>query len=208
MEAQGIMQRDALATSREIERAYQAKLWICGKRVDILGDPRRCRMRSIALVILSVALMCSVPASAQRRPTGSQEKRVGVAIDLKVNGAPYTFKGEASCDHLARGSIYDIVAERWSVQQNDADRSLSFSLWRPTSGAGDMVTLNVSMGGKRYDVSTVKSPQGPSGSGSVKLAPESAGGTFTIDATTASAAKITGTVKCNAFTASETVAGN
>jgi hypothetical protein len=165
-------------------------------------------MRSISLVVLSVALMCSIPASAQRRPTGSQEKKVGVAIDLKVSGAPYTFKGEASCDHLAKGSIYDIVAERWSVRQNDTDRSLSFSLWRPTSGAGDMVTLNVSMGGKRYDVSTVKSPQGPSGSGSVKLAPEGAGGTFTVDATTASAAKITGTVRCDEFTASETVAGN
>jgi hypothetical protein len=71
-----------------------------------------------------------------------------------------------------------------------------------------MVTLNVSMGGKRYDVSTVKSPQGPAGSGGVKLAPEGAGGTFTVDATTASAAKITGTVKCGAFMASETVAGN
>ena len=165
-------------------------------------------MRSTSLAILGVALMCSIQASAQRRPTGSQEKKVGVAIDLKVSGATYTFKGEASCDHLAKGSIYDIVAERWSVRQNDGDRGLSFSLWRPTGGAADMVTLNVSMGGKRYDVSTVKSPQGPSGSGSVKLAPEGAGGTFTIDATTASSARITGTVKCDAFTAAETVAGD
>ena len=165
-------------------------------------------MRSTAFAILGMALIWSMQASAQRRPTGSQEKKVGVAIDLRVSGAAYTFKGEATCDHLAKGSIYDVVAERWSVRQNDGDRSLNFSLWRPTGGTADMVTLNVSMGGKRFDVSTVKSPQGASGSGSVKLAPQGAGGTFTIDATTASAARITGTVKCDAFTAAETVAGD
>jgi len=165
-------------------------------------------MRSMSVVFLCIALMCSISASAQRRLPGSQEKKVGVAIDLKVNGTPYTFKGEASCDHLAQGSIYDIAAQRWSVRQNDTGRSINFSLWRPTSGAGDMVTLNVFMGGKRYDVSTVKSPQGPSGSGSVKLTTVGAGGTFTIDVSTASAAKITGTVKCDAFPASEAVAGD
>jgi hypothetical protein len=71
-----------------------------------------------------------------------------------------------------------------------------------------MVQLNVYMGGKRYDVSTIKSPQGPSGAGSVKLAIEGTGGTFTLEATTASAAKITGTIKCAAFPPSAAVAGN
>ena len=64
------------------------------------------------------------------------------------------------------------------------------------------------MAGKRYDVSTIKSPQGPSGSGSVKLVKEGTGGTFTIDAATPSAGKITGTIKCDAFPASEAVAGD
>ncbi len=165
-------------------------------------------MRSMCLVFLSVALMCSTAASAQRRLPGSKETKVGVAIDLNVNGTPYTFKGGASCDHLAKGSIYDIAAQRWSVRQDDAGRNISLSLWRPTSGVGDMVTLNVFMGGKRYDVSTVKRPQGSSGSGTVKLTTQGVGGTFTIDVSTASAAKITGTVKCAAFPASEAVAGD
>lgn len=165
-------------------------------------------MRSISVLFVSATLMFSVAAFAQRRLPGSQETKVGVAIDLKVNGTPYTFKGEASCDHLAKGSIYDIAAERWSVRQSDTGRGVNFSLWRPSSGAGDMVQLNVSMGDKRYDVSTIKSPQGPSGSGTVKLVPEGTGGTFTIDATTPSAGKITGTIKCDAFPASEAVAGD
>ena len=165
-------------------------------------------MRSISVLFVTAAVMCSVMASAQRRLPGSQEKKVGVAIDLKVNGTPYMFKGEASCDHLAKGSIYDIVGQRWSVRHDDNGRNINLSLWRPANGTGDMLQLNVYLGGKRYDVSTIKSPQGPSGAGSVKLAPEGTGGTFTVDATTASAAKITGTIKCDAFPASEAVAGD
>lgn len=165
-------------------------------------------MRSIIVLFVSVTLMFSAAASAQRRPLGSQEQKVAVAIDLNVNGTPYTFKGEASCDHLAKGSIYDIAAQRWSVRHDDNGRNLNLSLWRPASGAGDMVQLNIYLGGKRYDVSTIKSPQGPSGSGTAKLVPEGTGGTFTIDATTPSAGKITGTIKCAAFPPSAEVAGD
>ena len=116
-------------------------------------------MRSISVLFVSGALVLSVAASAQRRLPGSQEKKVGVAIDLKVNGTPYTFKGDASCDHLAKGSIYDIAAERWSVRQDDNGRNINLSLWRPANGPGDMVQLNVYLAGKRYDVSTIKSPR-------------------------------------------------
>lgn len=165
-------------------------------------------MRSISVLFVTAAVMLSAVTSAQRRVPGSQEKKVGVSIDLKVNGTPYTFKGEASCDHLAKGSIYDIAGQRWSVRHDDNGRSLNLSLWRPANGTGDMMQLNVSLGNKRYDVSTIKSPQGPSGSGSVKLATEGTGGTFAIDATTPSAGKITGTIKCDAFPASEAVAGD
>lgn len=167
------------------------------------------RSRSMCFVFLSAALIWSTAASAQRRLPGSQEKKVGVAIDLNVNGIPYTFKGEASCNHLAKGSIYGVVAERWSVRHDDTGRNINFSLWRPTSGAGDMVTLNVFMGGKRYDVSTVKSAQeGSSGSGAVKLTTQGAGGAFAIDVSTAAGAKITGTVKCDAFPPAHAVAGD
>lgn len=166
-------------------------------------------MRSIAVLLLGATLMCSVVTSAQRRPSAGQENKVGVAIDLKVNGTPYIFKGEGSCDHLAQGSIYDVAGQRWSARQNDdTGRSLNLSLWRPANGAADMAQLNISMGGKRYDVSTIKSPQGPSGSGTVKFVSDGKGGTFTVDAATSSAGKITGTIKCDAFPASEKVAGD
>ena len=149
-------------------------------------------MRSIPVLFVSVTLMFSIAASAQRRLPGSQEQKVGVAIDLKVNGTPYTFKGDGSCDHLAKGSIYDIPAQRWSVRHDDNGRNINLSLWRPANRIGDMVQLNIYMGGKRYSVSTITSPQGALRSGTVKLVKEGTGGTFTIDAATPSAGKITG----------------
>ena len=60
-------------------------------------------MRLISVLFVCAVLMVPAALSAQRRLPGSQEKKVGVAIDLKVNGTLYTFKGEAICDHLAAG---------------------------------------------------------------------------------------------------------
>jgi hypothetical protein len=166
-------------------------------------------MRKILVAILLAAATSSAAASAQRRPAGSAaaETRVGTIIMLNVGGASYNFSGQATCERLAGGSIYDIPADRWSVQQADGARSLSLNLWRP--GAGDMVTLSISSGGKRYDVDTVKSPRKPqtTGTANVKFAPQGNGGTFTIDATAGGGAKITGTIKCDAFTTSTPVAG-
>src|SRR5678815_5123313 len=98
-------------------------------------------MRSIILSFVGVTLICSAALSAQRQPARSQEQKVRVEIDLKVNGTPYTFNGDASCDHLAQGSIYDIAAQRWSVRHDDNGRNLNLSLWRPASGASDMLQL-------------------------------------------------------------------
>ena len=163
-------------------------------------------LSALAVIVLSTSF------SAQRRPAGStpQDQTVAVAIDLRVNGAPYTFKGQAVCHHLAKGSIYNTLAERWSVQHSEKENSVNVTLWHPLAGGSDMVTLAVATGGKRYDVTTVKGPQGTgsAGSGSARLTREGAGGTLTIEATTAAGAEIAGTVKCERFTAPEVVAGN
>jgi hypothetical protein len=73
-----------------------------------------------------------------------------------------------------------------------------------------MVTLAITSGGKRHDVNTVKNPRATAtaGSGNVRLASKGAGGVFTLDATAASGAKISGTVACERFTVPELVAGD
>ena len=163
--------------------------------------------------IVTVAGVVSLltPLAAQRRPAGQpQDTKVPATINLKVSGAAYAFSGPATCEHLQRGSIYDTPAERWSVQQADGERSLSLTVWRPLAGGDDMITLAVSNGGKRVDVSTVKGrqPTQTTGSGTVKLTPAGKGGTFTIDARTASGGTITGTITCEGFTTSRPVAGD
>jgi hypothetical protein len=166
---------------------------------------------SFTALSFATALTLVVPVSAQRRPAGSapQEAKVGATIALDVAGTAYQFSGQAVCEHLSRGSIYDIPAARWSVRHSEAARDLSLTVWRPQSG-GDMVTLAINSGGKRHDVNTVKAPKATSvtGSATLKFAPEGKGGTFTLNATAGSGAAITGTIKCEAFTTPVAVAGN
>ena len=168
-------------------------------------------VHSFTVLSLMAALVIAAPVSAQRRPAGSapQEAKVGATIALVVAGTAYQFSGQAVCEHLSRGSIYDIPAARWSVRHSEAGRDLSLTVWRPQSGS-DMVTLAVGIGGKRHDVNTVKAPKATSvtGSATVKFAPEGKGGTFTLNATAGSGAAITGTIKCEAFTTPIAVAGN
>jgi hypothetical protein len=162
--------------------------------------------------VLTTTVAVSTANAAQRRAQGSplEEKKVAVVIAMKANGAAYNFSGQAVCEHIPVGSIYNVPAERWSARHDDNGRNLNFTLWHPLAGKGDMVTLSISIGGKKYDVNTVKSPQatGDSGSANVKLTPAGGGGTFIIDATTASGAKLNGTIKCESFTMPEPVAGD
>ena len=168
-------------------------------------------VHSFTALCCAVALSIVAPVAAQRRPAGSaqQEAKVNATIALNVAGMAYQFSGQAVCEHLSRGSIYDIPASRWSVRHSEAARDVSLTVWRPQSG-GDMVTLAVGIGGKRHDVNTVKAPKATSvtGSATVTLAPEGKGGTFTLKATAGSGAAITGTIKCDAFTTPVAVAGN
>ena len=93
-------------------------------------------MRIFCFVVLTTIVGLSTANGAQRRPQNSplEEKKVSVVIALKVNGAPYNFTGQAVCEHIPRGSIYNIPAERWSARHDDNGRSLNFTLWHPSAG--------------------------------------------------------------------------
>jgi hypothetical protein len=169
-------------------------------------------VHSLIALGFAAVLIVVTPVGAQRRsaPSAPEEPKVNATIALTVAGTPYQFSGQALCQHLSQGSIYDIPAQRWSVRHNEAARDLSLTVWRPQSGSGDMVTLAVDIGGKRHDVNTVKAPKATAvtGSATVKFVPEGKGGTFTLNATAGSGAAVTGTIKCDAFTVPAAVAGN
>lgn len=156
---------------------------------------------------LIVAMLClgmtAPPIVAQRRAPGAAGSEVPITIALKVGGEAFQLTGQGKCRHAPRASIYDVPAEQWSVQQHDADRSLSLTMWRPTKGTGDMMTLAVDAGGRSHSITTVKAGRsGPTrGSGTISLAASGKGGTFTIDAAAPDGTRITGTIQCAAFTA-------
>lgn len=160
-------------------------------------------MGPVLLLALTVA---AAPSADQirRQPGGGQEK-VNATINLTVGATAYNFTGQAKCDHLAKGSIFGTIAERWSVSQSEGSRSLLMNLWKPLAGGENLLTLYVSTGSKDQVIDT-GAPE-KKGSGTVVLAPEGNGGTFTIKGTTDSGAKVSGTIKCDAFTAAVAVAG-
>jgi hypothetical protein len=159
-------------------------------------------------LLLALSLIAAPGAGQVRRQPGAAppDAKVGTTIALTVGATAYQFTGQAKCEHLSRGSIYNTVAERWSVNQSENGRSLMLNMWKPVAGGDNLITLYVTTGGKNQVVDTGAPTK--KGSGTVTLTPEGKGGTFTINATTDSGAKVSGTIKCDAFTASEAVAGN
>ncbi len=162
---------------------------------------------SLALLV-ALSLTASPAADQFRRQPGSPapDNKVGTTIALTVGTTAYKFTGQAKCEHMPKGSIYNTVAERWSVNQNEDGRSLLLNMWKPLAGGETLITLYVTTGGKNQVVDT--SAPAKKGSGTVTMAPEGKGGIFTITATTDSGAKVSGTIKCDAFTAAEAVAGD
>jgi len=158
--------------------------------------------QSVLIAFAGAVMIPSISAAqARRAPATQADAAVAVAIALRVDGQPYQFDGNASCQHEPMASIYGVAAEMWTVQQSGEQRSIALTMWRPKNGQGNWLSLGVSGGGKSYTVSTVNAPGATvQGSGKVTLAPSGAGGTFTIEATAATGAAIAGTVKCSAFT--------
>ncbi len=160
------------------------------------------RIQNKHVLTFAVALLMTSAASAQRRSPPAMPAEGNVAITLQVAGQRYQFEGKAACQHAPVASIYNVMAEMWRVQQSDGQRSIMLTLWRPKTTSGDMFSLNVGSGAKSYLVNTVRvsGESAVQGSGKVTLTTQGAGGTFTINATAANGAAISGTIQCSAFT--------
>jgi hypothetical protein len=117
-------------------------------------------------------------------------------ISLQVGLQKYSASGAGECKHAPRARIYDIPAALYSVSQRGAKDSLNLSVWQPADGKPNMVSLNVTAGGKSYVVDTVKNKKG---SGKAVVESSGRGGTITLDAVAASGEKITGKIQCRSF---------
>lgn len=117
-------------------------------------------------------------------------------ISLQVGSQKYSASGSGECKHAPRASIYNIPAALYSVSQRGGKDSLSLSVWQPTDGKANMISLSLAAGGKSYVVDTVKDKKG---SGKAAVESSGRGGTITLDAVAASGEKITGKIQCRAF---------
>lgn len=160
------------------------------------------RFRCKNVLSVAVALVMTSAASGQRRNAPARPDEMRVSISLQVAGQRYQFEGNAACQHAPVASIYNVSSEMWRVQQSDGQRSIALTLWRPKNASNNMFSLNVGSGGKSYVVNTVRvgGESAVKGSGNVTLTASGTGGTFTVNATAANSAVITGTIRCGAFT--------
>src|SRR5688572_28220649 len=143
--------------------------------------------------VIGAIALCGFIADvdAQRRPPGQTQPTQSIQVALKVGGATYQSSEAGKCTHAPVASIFKIVAEMWSVQQNAGERSLALTLWKPKDGSGDMVTLSVTSDKLSNQVNTVRG-EPTTGSGKVTLERSGNGGTFTIDAKTGTGTAISG----------------
>jgi hypothetical protein len=149
--------------------------------------------RLILLVFIAAAVV--LPARAAN-PEGP------IQIDLRVAGTPYVISARGTCLTQPHGTLYEVPAAQWNARHRDPNRYANLAFWR-VQGVGDQFNLGVMVGPTLHRVSTVsvKGKGTRQGTGSVAMAPNGAGGTFTIDATAETGARITGTITCGTFAA-------
>ena len=163
-----------------------------------------------SLVVTLTAAVAAI-TSATALTHADQIRRQGPAqvaleVSLKVGGEAYDAKGQGSCTHAPKASIYGVLAEMWSVRQKSDGRSVELTVWKPADGTDSMFSLSVTAA-KSTTISTIRGGQ-VTGSGTVNVAPSGKGGTFTLDAKARTGEAIAGTIKCEAFTPAIAEGGN
>jgi len=153
-----------------------------------------------ASVAIVAASTLTYAGQANRRTT------VPVEVSLKVGQGTYAAKGQGTCTHARQAAIYDIRSQQWTARHEEDARSVQLTVGKPVDGSAEMFSLLVN-DQSDVNISTVRGGQ-ISGSGTVKFEPSGKGGTFTVVAKGKAGEPVTGTFKCEAFTAAIAEGGN
>lgn len=162
--------------------------------------------RVAAATAMAFVFAGALVGADQVRRTSPGSSLVPLEVSLKVGAGAYTGKGQGSCTHAPKASIFGVLSEMWTVRHQEEGRSVQLTLWKPADGSAPMFNLSVS-GKTNASISTVRGGQ-VTGSGTVTLAPSGKGGTFTIDAKGKAGEAIGGTIACEAFTPAIAEGGN
>jgi hypothetical protein len=146
--------------------------------------------------LLVVGLLAVAPALFAQDP----DPQSAIQLDLRIGSTPYVVSARGTCLAQPHGTLYDVSAAQWSARHRDDQRYANLAFWR-VRNSGDMFNLGVLLGSTMHRISTVK-VQGHGethGTGRVTFTPNGGGGSFAIDATADTGARITGTITCGAF---------
>jgi hypothetical protein len=154
------------------------------------------RARFLPLLGWTMAAACSgggseapaadAPQAAAPAPARSMSLSQGT-VPMKITGkvARHSFESSVAgeCATSAESSIYDVPATQWHVMFGGDDRSdiqhLNLTVWRPRSGAPDMVGLSLQSGEITHRIATVQGGEAV-GSGTPGVRVEGKGGILTV----------------------------
>jgi hypothetical protein len=156
------------------------------------------RSKVFVLWVAAIAMAGVAMLGAQRRVPGQDRPKQAMQVSLKVGAQTYESSEPGSCTHAPKASIYDVLAELWSVNQHAGERSVSLTFWKPANGSGEMFNLSVNDGNASNSVNTVRGGT-TTGSGKITFEKSGQGGSFTVDAKTRSGTAITGKITCTTF---------
>jgi hypothetical protein len=163
------------------------------------------RVRLLPLLGWTMAAACSGgggeetrgPAASDAAPTGDTPQAAAPApgrsmsisqgtVPMKITGklARYSFEESVTgeCATSAESSIYDVPATQWHVMfggDGSNIQHLNLTVWRPRSGAPDMVGLSLQSGEITHRIATVQGGE-LVGSGTPGVRVEGKGGILTV----------------------------
>jgi hypothetical protein len=182
------------------------------------------RVRLLPLLGWTMAAACSGGGEETRGPASSDAASGGDAppaaapvpsqsmsisrgtVPMTITGrvARHAFEASAAgeCATSAESSIYEVPATQWHAVFGGGDRSniqhLNLTVWRPRSGAPDMVNLALQSGEISHRIATVKGGE-LVGSGTAGVRAEGRGGTVTVSGKDDHGHDIELSVRCDRF---------
>ena len=140
------------------------------------------------------------PAAEPAR--GQSESVSAGTVPMKVEGTvaghPWKAEGTGQCATSADGSIYDVPASLWHAIFQDASAHLNLVVWRPRSGAGDMVNFVLTENLIPHRIATVKGAD-IMGGGTPTVEPAGSGGTLSVKGRDDHGHIVEMTVECTRF---------
>src|SRR3954454_7537781 len=163
------------------------------------------------VVLTMVALLSGSvqDAFAQRLQPDAPAESAAITVAARIGGKDYQGSGTGSCRHEPEASIRGVSAALWTVQyagQKGAVKQLNLTLWRPTDGSPDQLSLSLETGSGSHRIETGAEKRN-SGEGSVTILPSGPGGRLEISGKEAGGKPVQLTIDCPAFAGAEAEGG-